>query len=219
MRKCAPGGGEALNWSQNSGGWSRTSHPPSVPRGENTRSLARVASSSRRMPAINPSKPYLASASFNPSVLRAADRAAGGKVDRWSPAAGRVDLEIELPFLAVAIAKRVHLGELLAGIDCRRGTAPGRRTPCAPARSSRWNPCRATTAAPAFSAARRPRGKCRCSAPQARRGGPSSGIARASAGICVHPPSGRGNQGNRSVAGSLSRTCISRPWSLEAKIL
>src|SRR3984957_18729637 len=50
------------------------------PRGENTRSFARVASSSRRMPAINPSKPYLASASFNPSVLRAADRAAGGKV-------------------------------------------------------------------------------------------------------------------------------------------
>src|ERR1019366_6089046 len=80
MRKCAPGGGEALNWSQNSGGWSRTSHPPSVPRGENTRSLSRGASSSRRMPAISPSKPYLASASFSPSVLRAADRAAGGKV-------------------------------------------------------------------------------------------------------------------------------------------
>ena len=33
-----------------------------------------------RMPAIRPSKPYLASASFSPSVLRAADRAAGGKV-------------------------------------------------------------------------------------------------------------------------------------------
>src|SRR3569832_2877672 len=79
MRKSAPGGGEALNWSQNSGGWSRTSHPPSAPRGENTRSLARVASSSRRMPAINPSKPYLASASLRPSVLRAAERAAGGK--------------------------------------------------------------------------------------------------------------------------------------------
>src|SRR5215475_6516638 len=32
------------------------------------------------MPAISPSKPYLASASFKPSVLRAAERAAGGKV-------------------------------------------------------------------------------------------------------------------------------------------
>src|SRR6478736_6143018 len=32
------------------------------------------------MPAINPSKPYLVSASFNPSVLRAAERAAGGRV-------------------------------------------------------------------------------------------------------------------------------------------
>ncbi len=118
MRRCAPGGGEALNWSQNSGGWSRTSHPPSVPRGENTRSLARVASSSRRMPAINPSKPYLASASFSPSVLRAADRAAGGKVG--STALQRragFDLQIELPFLAVAIAKRVHLRKFLAGID------------------------------------------------------------------------------------------------------
>src|ERR1700742_2129360 len=73
IRKCAPGGGEALNWSENSGGWSRTSHPPSVPRGENTRSLARVASSSRRMPAISPSKPYLVSASFSPSVFRAAE--------------------------------------------------------------------------------------------------------------------------------------------------
>src|SRR5207342_3888042 len=78
--RCAPGGGEALEWFQNAAGLSRTSHPPSAPRGENTRSLARVASSSRRMPAINPSKPYLVSASFNPSVLRAADRAAGGKV-------------------------------------------------------------------------------------------------------------------------------------------
>src|ERR1700675_4966921 len=122
MRKCAPGGGEALNWSQNSGGWSRTSHPPSVPRGENTRSLARVASSSRRMPAINPSKPYLASASFNPSVLRAADRAAGGKVGSMGSSGGGGSLtQHQLPSLAVAIAKRVHLRKFLAGIDVQCG--------------------------------------------------------------------------------------------------
>jgi hypothetical protein len=83
------GGGEALNWSQNSGGWSRTSHPPSVPRGENTRSLARVASSSRRMPAISPSNPYLVSASFSPSVLRAAERAAGGSVGSTASIGGQ----------------------------------------------------------------------------------------------------------------------------------
>src|ERR1700761_7365480 len=97
MSKCAAGGGEALNWSQNSGGWSRTSHPPSMPRGENTRSLARVASSSRRMPAIRPSKPCLASASFSPSVLRAAERAAGGKVG--------------------STAEGVHLRKFFSGVD------------------------------------------------------------------------------------------------------
>src|SRR4051794_41951284 len=80
MPKCAPGGGEALSWRQNAGGSSPTSHPTSVPRCENARAFARVASSSRRMPAINPSNPYFASASFSPSVLRAADRAAGGSV-------------------------------------------------------------------------------------------------------------------------------------------
>src|SRR6202035_2092092 len=121
MRKCAPGGGAALNWSQNSGGWSRTSQPPSVPRGENTRSFARVASSSRRMPAINPSKPYLVSASFSPSVLRAAERAAGGKVGSTASIGGHGSvLRDRSPFLAVAIAKRVHLGKFLAGIDVQR---------------------------------------------------------------------------------------------------
>src|ERR1041384_6466143 len=89
MRKCAPGGGEALNWSQNSGGWSRTSQPPSSPRGENTRSLARVASSSRRMPAINPSKQYLGSAHLSAAGLRAAERAAGGKVGSTASIGGQ----------------------------------------------------------------------------------------------------------------------------------
>src|SRR6201990_3340963 len=122
MRKCAPGGGEALNWSQNSGGWSRTSHPPSVPRGENTRSLARVASSSRRMPAIRPSKPYFVSASFRPSVLRAAERAAGGRVGSTASIGGEGSArQVEIPLLAVAITKRVHLREFLAGIDVQRG--------------------------------------------------------------------------------------------------
>src|SRR3981189_361649 len=91
-RRCAPGGGEGLKWFQNSGGWARTSHRPWAPRGENTRSLARVASSSRRMPATKPSKPCLASASLRPSVLRGA-----------GPGAGRT--------------KRIHPGKFLAGID------------------------------------------------------------------------------------------------------
>src|ERR1700748_1534617 len=121
MRKCAPGGGEALNWSQNSGGWSRTSHPPSSPRGENTRSFARVASSSRRMPAIRPSKPYLVSAIFRPSVLRAAERAAGGSVGSTASIGGQGPaLASRLPFLAVAIAKRIHLRKFLPGVDMQR---------------------------------------------------------------------------------------------------
>src|SRR3982074_2344640 len=122
MRKCAPGGGDALNWSQNSGGWSPPSHPPSVPRGENTRSLARVASSSRRMPAIRPSKPYLASASFSPSVLRAADRAAGGKVGSMVSSGGAgPTFGARFPSFPVAAPNTIHLGKFLAGIDvqCR----------------------------------------------------------------------------------------------------
>ena len=90
----------------------------SAPRGENTRSLARVGSSSRRMPAIKPSKPCLASASLSPSVLRAAERAAGGKrrVDRLDRRA-MLDDQIEIPFLRVALAERIHLRKFLAGID------------------------------------------------------------------------------------------------------
>ena len=121
MRRCAPGGGEALKWSQNSGGWSRTSHPPSRPRGENTRSLARVASSSRRMPAINPSKPYLVERELQPFGL-ARGGARGrrqGRIDGIDRRAG-LDLEVELPFLAVAIAERIHLRKFLAGVDMQR---------------------------------------------------------------------------------------------------
>jgi hypothetical protein len=43
-----------------------------------------------------------------------------GRVDRLQRRA-RFDSEIELPFLAVAIAKRVHLREFLAGIDVQSG--------------------------------------------------------------------------------------------------
>src|ERR1700720_98574 len=118
MRRCAPGGGEALNWSQNSGGWSRTSHPPSVPRGENTRSLARVASSSRRIPAINPSKPNLASASFSPSVLRAADRAAGGRVGSMVSSGGQGSIFISNSHSLPDRSRNAYIsGKFLAGID------------------------------------------------------------------------------------------------------
>ena len=42
-----------------------------------------------------------------------------GWIDGLQRRAG-FDLQIELPFLAVAIAKRVHLGKFLAGIDMQR---------------------------------------------------------------------------------------------------
>ena len=145
-----------------------------------------------------------------------------GGIDGLDRRAG-LDPEIELPFLAVAIAKRVHLRKFLAGVDVQApGTARGRRRPCAPARSSRWNPCRATTAAPASSAARRLRGKCRCSGLPARRGGPwwaqagghRSEICRDRRALDVTP-----TKAARSLAESLSRRCISGPWPLEVKIL
>src|SRR6201994_607931 len=41
------------------------------------------------MPAIRPSNPYLLSASFKPSVLRAAERAAGGSVGSTASIGGQ----------------------------------------------------------------------------------------------------------------------------------
>jgi hypothetical protein len=109
-----------LKWFQNSGGWSGTSQFPSVLRGENTRSFARVASSSRRMPANRPSNPCLASASFNPSVFRAAERAAGGSVASFDRGAA-FDNEVEGPLFHVVITERVHLRKFLASIDMQCG--------------------------------------------------------------------------------------------------
>ena len=100
-----------------------------------------------------------------------------GRVDGVDRRAG-LDLEIELPLFAVA-GRGTHTSPEIS-CRCRRaapGTARGRRTPCAPARSSRWSLCRATTAAPASSAARTLRAGCRCSAPRVRRGGPSRAAA------------------------------------------
>ena len=101
-----------------------------APRGENTRSLARVGSSSRRMPAIRPSKLCLASASFSPSVLRAAERAAGGSVGSTASIGGHGSIEeVEIPLRRVAVAERVHLRKLLAGVDMhhRKRHAPEER--------------------------------------------------------------------------------------------
>ena len=57
-------------------------------------------------------------AAFRPSVLRAAERAAGGRVGSICLHRRAVlDDEIELPFLRVAVAERVDLREFLAGID------------------------------------------------------------------------------------------------------
>ena len=175
MRKCAPGGGEALNWSQNSGGWSRTSHPPS--------SAAR-----REHPLLGAGGLLVAAdagdqaveAVFGQRQLQPFGLARGGargrrqgRIDGVDRRAG-LDLQVEAPIPWHSGRGRRTSPEI--SCRCRHawpGTARGRRRPCAPARSSRWNPCPATTAAPASSAARRPRAGCRCSAPRARRGDPS----------------------------------------------
>ena len=111
-------------------------------------------SSSRRMPAINPSKPYLASASFRPSVLRAAERAAGGRVGSMVSIGGQGST-MRSRFHSCRSDRGKHTSP---EISCRYRrawpeTARGRKRPCVPARSSHWNPCRATTAARASSAA------------------------------------------------------------------
>ena len=89
MRRCVPGGTSVLNWFQNSGGWSFRFQAPSSPRGLNTRSFARIDSSSRRMPAITPWKPNSFITFFRPRVLRAAERAAGGRVGSTSSTGGQ----------------------------------------------------------------------------------------------------------------------------------
>src|SRR3954471_6557832 len=73
------------------------------------------------MPAIRPSKPYLASAILSPSVLRAAERAAGGSVGSTASIGGAgFDRGAWVPLLPVMFAEAIHLGKLLAGVDMER---------------------------------------------------------------------------------------------------
>ena len=93
-----------------------------------------------------------------------------GRIDGIDRRAG-LDAQIESPLLAVSDRGTRTSPEI--SCRCRHappGKARGRRRPCAPARSSRSNLCRATTAARASSTARTPRAGCRCSVPPARRG-------------------------------------------------
>ena len=117
-RRCVPCGRSVLKWSQNSGGWSRKSHWPASPRGLKTRSLARIASSSRRMPAMMPVKPCLAMRRPEAQGLALARARVGrqGRVGRLERRAV-LDDQVQLPLLRVAVAERVHLAELLAGVD------------------------------------------------------------------------------------------------------
>ncbi len=54
IRRCVPGANSVLNWFQNSGGWSPTSHWDCAFRGEKYRSLERLPSSSARAPTMTP---------------------------------------------------------------------------------------------------------------------------------------------------------------------
>ena len=111
--------------------------------------------------------------------MRAAERAAGGRVGSVSSIGGQGSTdEVEVPLLAVALAEGVHLLELLA--RCRRaspGTARGRRTPCGSARARRCCPCRATTGSRAGRAWRTPRAGCRCSRLRGRPDGSCSSLS------------------------------------------
>ena len=84
-----PGGGSVLYWSQNSAGWSRKSQPPLASRGLKTRSLPRIACSSRLMPSMMPRNPRAAMTRFRPSVLRAAARDFGGSDGSVSSTGGQ----------------------------------------------------------------------------------------------------------------------------------
>ena len=90
MRRCAPCGGEALNWSQNSGGWSRTSQFAfEAARREHAllgarRFLVAADAGDQAVEAVLGRAPV-----FRPSVLRAAERAAGGSVGSTASIGGQ----------------------------------------------------------------------------------------------------------------------------------
>jgi len=170
MRRCAPGGGEALNWSRIPR-LVRTSHPPSRPRGENTR-LLRARRLLRRGGCRRSGRQNrIRKRHLHPSVFRAAERRPGqGRIDRIDRRAGstRRSRSHSLP----TVAKHRTSPET----SCRRRrAAPGNGTrPKEGFRASQiitLESLRATTAARASSAAQKPHGKCRCSALPARRDG------------------------------------------------
>ena len=118
MRRCVPCGRSVLKWSQNSGGWSRKSHCPASPRGLNTRSFARIASSSRRMPAMMPVKPCFADGLLQAKGF-ARRRTRGGRQRRVHLLDWRALFQDELqpPLAREPVSERVHLRKLPAGID------------------------------------------------------------------------------------------------------
>ncbi len=124
---------------------------------ENTRSLARDFSSSRRAPPKARSKPYLSSACFRPSVFHmsvcTADPWSNGLMPSrthsgfWCTSRSMTVLGDDL------VAELVHLPELPGGVDVQqreRRLRRGRR-PSAPGAASPSCPCRSSTASPGFS--------------------------------------------------------------------
>ena len=99
----------------------------------------------------------------------------GGRQRRIDGVDGRavLDQKIQSPLFRVAVAKVVHLGKFLAGIDVhdRERHAAEERLACEPDHHVR-SLCRATRAARACSAARTLRERCRCSALRDRRADP-----------------------------------------------
>lgn len=173
----APAGGDALNDL-------RFRRPiayvpfASRPRGENTRSLARVASSSRRMPRSIRQNTVFARASFSPSVLRAAGIARPvATSDRRRRSAGSSSTLRSSPIPSRGSDLGTHTSP---EISCRyRHAVRGRAS--RPKNAFRASHIITLTLPSdhnsASSAARRLHARCRCSAPRARRDGPAAGGA------------------------------------------
>ena len=70
------------------------------------------------MPRIRPLKPCLATAALRPRVLRAAERAAGGRVGSVASTGGQSSrMKFSFHSCGVAVAEGVHLRELPLGVD------------------------------------------------------------------------------------------------------
>jgi len=92
----------------------------------------------RRIPAINPFKTVFGGARVQPVVLRPRIAAAVAGSDRWSRAAGKVDLRFEFPLLAGSDRETRTSRKFLAGIDGQSGNGSAEKTLRDQPRFSPW---------------------------------------------------------------------------------